>query len=101
MAHVRIWRFRPPPKREREFAEAYSSTGPWAELFSKADGYLGTMLLRSSERDGWWLTVDRWDSAADFDNFRREFGEAYRALDAKLEGVAGEEIFVGAFEEEG
>jgi hypothetical protein len=47
------------------------------------------------------MTIDRWDCIADFEAFQRVFGEAYRALDAQLEGVAGEELFVGAFEDEG
>jgi hypothetical protein len=55
--------------------------------------------LRPSGADGWWLTVDRWEKEADFEAFQRDFGDAYRALDAELEGVAGEEVFVGAFEE--
>ena len=61
MSHVRVWKFRPPPEREPEFAVAYPSNGEWAGLFSGA--------------------------------------QDYRALGAELEEVAGEEIFVGAFEE--
>jgi hypothetical protein len=30
---------------------------------------------------------------------REEFCDEYSALDSELEGVAGEEVFVGAFEE--
>jgi heme-degrading monooxygenase HmoA len=99
MTHHRIWRFRPPPEREQEFASAYGSGGPWAELFAKAKGYCGTTLLRPAEPGGWWLTIDRWNSLAEFNAFGGDFGDEYRALDAKLEGVAGEEEFVGAFEE--
>ena len=101
MGHVRVWRFRPPADREKEFNEAYSAEGAWAGLFKKADGFLGTSLLRPSEAGGWWLTVDRWHSAAAFEAFGHDFGDAYRALDAELEGIAGEEEFVGAFEDEG
>ena len=45
------------------------------------------------------MTIDRWDTEADFENFQRDFGIQYRGLDEELEGVAGEEVFVGAFEE--
>ena len=98
MTHVRVWKFRPPEHREREFETAYSANGRWAELFGKAAGYRGTSLLRPLEPGGWWLTLDRWDSAGDFEAFGHDFGEEYRALDAELEGIAGEEEFVGAFE---
>ena len=99
MTHVRVWKFRPPEGREQQFADAYASTGAWAELFGKARGYRGSTLMRPVEPGGWWLTIDRWKSAAAFSAFQQHLGEDYRRLDAELEGVAGEETFVGAFEE--
>ena len=100
MTHVRVWKFRPAEGREDEFAEAYAGDGVWARLFAKGSGFVGTSLMRPTERGGWWLTLDRWRSEADFDDFQRDFGEEYRALDTELEGVAGEEHFVGTFEED-
>lgn len=100
MTHLRIWKFRPPEGREGEFALAYGSDGPWPALFGKARGYVGTELHRPLESGGWWLSIDRWGSLADFEAFQRQFGEEYRALDMQLEGVAGEEEFVGAFEDD-
>jgi heme-degrading monooxygenase HmoA len=99
MAHHRIWKFRPPAAREREFAVAYGDRGRWVELFANANGYRGTALLRPLEAGGWWMTIDRWDSQADFEAFQRDFGAEYRALDGELEGLAGDEEFVGAFED--
>ena len=99
MTHLRIWKFRPPEDRAHEFAIAYGADGVWAALFGKAQGYLGTTLYRPGEPGGWWLTVDRWSSAADFEAFGESFDEQYRALDRELEGVAGEEEFVGAFDD--
>jgi hypothetical protein len=99
LTHVRVWKFRPAEGREQEFASAYRGDGTWAELFRRAPGYRGTTLLRPIEPGGWWMTLDRWASASDFDAFQRDFGIEYRGLDAELEGVAGEEEFVGAFEE--
>lgn len=100
MAHVRVWKFRPLEGREEEFAHAYSAAGPWGELFGTARGYRGTALMKPAEPGGWWLTLDRWETAADFEAFQRDLGDDYRALDAQLEGVAGEEDFVGQFEED-
>lgn len=99
MVHVRVWKFRPPGGGEDAFAEAYAADGAWAQLFRLAPGFLGTTLLKPTEAGGWWLTLDRWQSRADFAGFDHAFGEAYRALDAELEGVAGEEEFVGMFED--
>jgi len=100
MTHVRVWKFRPPHGREKEFAAAYGADGVWPALFGKAQGFFGTDLYRPDDSGGWWLTIDRWNSRADFEAFVQQFGEEYRALDAELEGVAGEEEFVGAFEED-
>jgi heme-degrading monooxygenase HmoA len=100
MAHARVWKFRPPSGREAEFQTTYSGSGHWAKLFEKAPGYLGTSLLRPSSSGDWWLTIDRWDTEAHFRAFERDFGIEYRGLDQELEGVAGEEVFVGAFEED-
>lgn len=100
MAHVRIWKFRPPEGQVQHFVEAYASDGSWARLFGRGPGFQGSVLLRPAEPDGWWLTIDKWGSRGDFDAFQRQFGEEYRRLDSQLEGIAGEEQFVGAFEEE-
>jgi heme-degrading monooxygenase HmoA len=100
MTHVRVWKFRPAEGREDEFAKAYAGDGVWARLFGNASGFVGASLMRPSEPGRSWLTIDRWASEADFEAFQRDFGEEYRALDAELEGVAGEEEFVGTFEED-
>jgi hypothetical protein len=100
MTHVRVWKFRPTAVGEAEFALAYGADGVWAALFGQAKGYLGTTLYRPGEPGGWWLTIDRWSAAADFEAFGQIHGDEYRALDAELEGVPGEEEFVGAFEED-
>jgi heme-degrading monooxygenase HmoA len=99
MTHHRVWKFRPPEGREAEFERAYSGVGDWAQLFRNAPGFQGTTLLRPTAQGGWWLTIDRWDAADNFEAFTEVFGEQYRALDAALEGVAGDEEFVGAFED--
>lgn len=100
MTHARVWKFRPPAGREDEFERAYSGTGNWAKLFERAPGYCGTVLLRPTRKGDWWLTIDRWDTEEHFEAFDRDFGIDYRGLDQELEGVAGEEVFVGAFEED-
>lgn len=99
MTHIRIWRFRPAPERAQEFARAYAGDGPWAQLFDQAQGFLGTTLLRPDEPGGPWLTMDRWESRYAFERFQEEHGAAYRRLDAELEGLAGDELFIGAFDE--
>lgn len=96
MTHMRLWRFDVPAADEQRFLEAYGSNGAWARLFAKAPGFIRTELWRSP--DGSYLTADHWKSVADFDRFQSSHGEDYRRLDRELEGIAGTETFVGAFD---
>ena len=96
MTHLRLWRFEPPAAAEERFVAAYKSDGDWARLFASAPGFVRTELWRSS--DGAYLTADHWRSVEDFERFQANQGEEYRRLDAELEGVAGSETFLGAFD---
>ena len=66
------------------------------ERLVASDGVEGTLGILS--RAGVYLTADHWESVAAFEHFQAGHGDAYRQLDAELEGVAGMETFVGAFE---
>ena len=96
MTHLRLWRFAVPAGTEQRFVAAYKSDGDWARLFAAAPGFMRTELWR--EADGTYLTADHWESAAAFERFQADVGEAYRQLDDELEGIAGIETFVGAFD---
>ena len=96
MTHVRLWRFEVPPETEAKFVAAYRSDGDWARLFAIAPGFIRTELWRNG--DGVYLTADHWGSVTDFEAFQARFGEEYRRLDAELEGIAGIETFIGAFD---
>jgi len=96
MTHLRLWRFAVSPEAEQRFVEAYKSDGSWAQLFGRASGFIRTELWREGE--GVYLTADHWLSVGDFEHFQAEWGDAYRQLDAALEGIAGIETFLGAFD---
>ena len=94
-----LWEFLVPPERRAEFERAYAGDGPWAGLFARADGFLGIELLRCTEQDGRYLTVDRWRSPADFAAFQRDSAAEYAALDRRLAGLADVETRIGAFDD--
>lgn len=96
MTHLRLWRFEVPPDTEGRFLAAYRADGDWAELFSTVPGFIRTELWRDA--DGIYMTADHWESVTAFESFQATLGEAYRRLDAELEGVAGIETFLGAFD---
>lgn len=89
--HEIIWEFRPAPDRERDFETTYGPAGPWADLFRRADGYLGTELIPPRAPGGWYRTIDRWDSAAAYERFRQTCRAEYAALDDACESLTLEE----------
>jgi heme-degrading monooxygenase HmoA len=94
-----LWEFHVPAVHRDRFEQAYAKDGAWARLFELGDGFLGTSLLRDGERDGVYLTVDRWVSMAAFDRFQQRFAARYAALDGELEGLATSETRLGVYEE--
>ena len=70
-----------------------------ASLFRRAEGYLGTELLRSSDDANVFVTVDRWESAACFEIFQERFGAEYKKLDALFEHYTSSEKKIGIFSE--
>jgi heme-degrading monooxygenase HmoA len=96
MTHVRLWRFEVPADQEERFMAAYRSDGDWAKLFITAPGFIRTELWRDG--DGIYMTADHWESVTAFEAFQATHGDEYRRLDAELEGVAGIETFLGAFD---
>jgi len=39
---VRVWEYEVPGAQAAAFTAAYAADGAWAELFARADGFLGT-----------------------------------------------------------
>ena len=96
MSHLRLWRFEVAPEHEERFVAAYKAEGDWAKLFAMAPGFIRTELWRDG--DGIYMTADHWESATAFESFQAMLGHEYRRLDAELEGIAGIETFIGAFD---
>jgi heme-degrading monooxygenase HmoA len=83
----RVWRFRVGAGLEPEFERVYGSTGAWAQLFSRARGYRGTELHRLEKHSPEYLLVDRWESRAAWEAFRRDHAAAYERLDRECEAL--------------
>lgn len=97
--HIIVWEFTVREEHLRAFISAYNNNGDWATLFRRADGYLGTELLRSSHEPTIFLTIDRWETATSFENFEQQFGVEYKKLDAQFERYTSSEKKVGVFSE--
>lgn len=95
---VILWQYQVKPDRAAEFENIYSATGAWAELFRKAGGYLGTELYCDRNRPGQYLTIDRWDSAQEYESFLSTWKAEYDLLDLQCEGLTEAETPLGRWE---
>jgi heme-degrading monooxygenase HmoA len=93
-----VWEFHVAPERIEAFQAAYGPSGDWASLFRRASGYLRTELLRDVARPGRFLTIDYWESAAAWREFRARFAAEYEALDARCAELTISETEVGHWE---
>ena len=95
--HIIIWEFTVREEYIGEFISGYDSNGDWANVFRRADGYIGTELLRSSHDRNIFLTIDRFESAGCFESFQERFGSEYKTLDTRFEAYTSSEKKVGVF----
>jgi heme-degrading monooxygenase HmoA len=93
-----IWEFFVRPGSEDEFVRHYGPDGTWAELFRRAPGYLGTLLLRDHEERSRFVTVDSWESVDALAAFRREFAAGFTKLDERCEQLTTRENALGTYE---
>jgi len=97
-AYVVIWEYRVKRECEGEFLEIYGPGGAWELVFRESAGYVGTDLWRHPSRELTYLTIDRWQSRAAYETFRRDREEAYRALDRRCDRLTERETRLGSFE---
>lgn len=94
---VVIWQFEIVEDKIPAFETAYGPNGSWAELFRKSPNYIGTELLHDAYVPGSYLTIDRWQSEADFRAFRKEHDQDYEALDRQCDSLTSRETRIGAY----
>lgn len=94
---VIVWQFDVPLNYVAEFEEQYSSTGAWAQLFSKSDQFLRTRLLKDAGQPRRYVTFDLWKSEADFQEFAATFAQEYKDLNAKSARLTISETRLGSF----
>jgi heme-degrading monooxygenase HmoA len=97
---VRVdWKFVARPDGVGDFEKCYRSSGSWAELFQRSEGFRGTVLPRDTENARRFLTADSWDNASAYRAMRAPFRKEYIELDRACEGFAESERRIGEFEE--
>jgi [ribosomal protein S5]-alanine N-acetyltransferase len=94
-----IWEFEVAPQKQAEFLRAYGPEGAWSDLFGKAGGYIGTLLLSDQCSPTRYLTIDRWRSAEAHAAFLHRFRTEYEELDKRCERFTKREASLGSYEE--
>ncbi|HEX6879528.1 MAG TPA: antibiotic biosynthesis monooxygenase [Terriglobales bacterium] len=94
-----VWEFRVREDKQQEFELLYNSEGLWAILFRSSPAYQGTKLLRDTDGTRRYLTVDRWHTLLDFQQFKQMFASEYKAIDEKCEELTESERLIGVFDE--
>ncbi len=93
---VTVWEYEVRAGAESAFEALYGERGPWVALFRDHAGYLGTQLLHG-ERQGHYLTLDRWCSAQDYTAMQLARDPRYAALDAQGDALTTSERHLGSF----
>ncbi len=97
MFHI-LWQFETTDDRSAAFEQAYGPAGPWVRFFREAEGYVETELYRRTSHPPCYLTLDRWQTRAAYEAFRRERAVEYSELDAACEDLTVREQFLSAWE---
>jgi hypothetical protein len=96
-AYSYIWQFQVAADRVADFETHYSPGGSWTRLFSRARGYVGTVLLRDRVDPLRYVTIDTWESIEAYARFLKDFGPEYRDLDEVCAGLTTSEAPLGEF----
>lgn len=96
--YVIAWEYRVKAESVADFEKIYGENGAWTDLFQRAKGYLATELLHDPQNPQRYMTIDRWISAQDYDNFLIDFQVEYEMLDAECNELTESETLLGKWE---
>ena len=96
--YVVIWEYQVKADHVAEFEEIYSATGAWTKLFQKSKGYLETELLRDINDHQRYITIDRWMTSQQYEEFLSQWQTEYATIDAECEGLTERETLLGKLE---
>lgn len=93
-----FYRYRVHAAQARAFEHAYGPQGPWAKLFARHPGYRRTRLFRHRTEPDIYVTLNVWESKADWDAARDAYREEYSGLERQLALLKIEERLLGFYE---
>lgn len=94
-----VWAFVVRADSRHLFEKHYGPDGTWAQLFRRSEGYVETLLLHDKSTPLRYITVDRWRSHRDYEEFRLKFANDYARLDRQCEHMTTHEEGLGEYDE--
>ena len=92
-----VWEFVVKDEARGQFELAYGPGGAWSKLFARCPGFRGTTLLRDTENPRRYLTIDFWDTLAQWEHMLAERKSEYSNLDAAFADWTESKSEVGIF----
>ena len=95
--YMYAWEYLVRPDSACEFLEVYGSNGLWVALFRGSPGYIRTELFSDLRHPNRFVTLDYWESAKAWQEFRSMRSSEFEDLDARCEKLTIEEREIGRF----
>lgn len=89
-----LWRYVVEGDRDMEFRDSYGPGGEWSRLFAESPAFRGVELV-ALETPGHYITIDRWSSKDEFDEFMVHKLRDYERLDRVHEAITISEELLG------
>jgi heme-degrading monooxygenase HmoA len=92
-----VWEFVVKEEARGQFELAYGPGGAWSKLFARYPGFRGTTVLRDTKNPRRYLTVDFWETEAQWEQALAECQAEYANLDAAFGEWTKSRAEVGIF----
>lgn len=93
-----VYEFLAKEEARRQFELAYGRGGAWSNLFARCEGFRGTTLLRDARNSRRYLTIDLWDTEAQWEQALAERKAEYAELEAAFDEWTESRREVGVFQ---
>jgi len=75
------------PGKEKLFEQMYGPDGDWTQLFRHGKGYCGTRLTRDCDDSRRYVTLDFWESRADYERFISQHRSRIRSDRSRVRSI--------------
>ena len=92
-----VWESIVRAEAQGQFELTYGPGGAWSKLFARCPGFRGTTLLRDTKNPRRYVTIDFWETAAQWEQALAECSSEYSNLDATFGEYTESRREVGIF----